>query len=104
MRLLLLSVICFLLTTSLSLAQTRYLTVENRLACLTKSDYDKINSYLAADDRDAANLLVKSGRCLVMKGGVEVQLMDAGILGPSQIRVIGTETTVWTASSSIKKK
>ncbi len=103
MKTFLFSLILILLSASLGLTQaTRYTTVKGDFACLTLSDFDKLVDYKAVDDEEAFMLLIKGGRCFVMKGGDEVQIMDKNKTGRVvKIRVIGTEVTVWTLKASL---
>ena len=103
MKILLFSFVCFLLPSSSVLAQaSKYTTVEGGFACSYLSDFDKLVSYKAVNDKEAAMLLIKNGRCLVLKGGVEVQIMDKNETGRVvKIRVIGTEVNVLTLRASL---
>lgn len=80
----------------------RYVTKEGYFACLTKADFDKINDFVDVQDMAAATLMVESQRCLVLKGGVEVQRMDSTWTGAVEIRPIGAIGTVWTYIEAIK--
>lgn len=94
-------VLCALAFTSAS-AETKYLTDYGYYGCVLVSDYEKINKYLKVKDEKAAKILIDSDRCIFLKSAVDVQIMQ---YGPSrrtvQIRMIGTEATVWTSKDAL---
>jgi len=84
-------------------AQTRYITQDGFFACEKKSDFETITSYAVAEDIEAVKKIVASLKCIVLQGGVEVQIMDTA-WGLAKIRPIGHEVTVWTNSEAVKRK
>jgi len=103
MKILILSIFSLLFFTSYVAAQTTYATVENHVGCIRKSDREKITKYAGANDKVAFDKLIHSGRCIILKSGVEVQVMNR-TFGLVEIRPIGYEQTLWTASEGVKKK
>lgn len=57
-------------------------TVEGKLACLTKEWYDDFVKFAAAGDEASMNAYLKSRKCLGMKGGMTVTVLEyPGVLG-----------------------
>lgn len=92
-------------TISSAVAGVLYKTVENYFACSSKSDMIKISNYSRVSDEQAARSLVENGRCIILKGGVDVQVMSSYTeegMEYVEIRPFGTEITVWTFRKGIE--
>lgn len=92
-----------LLFAASALAQETYVTVDGFPACKQKSDLDKLKKYAEAQDRAAFDGMIDGVRCIVLKGGIEVQRMNV-TWGGTEIRPLGVEDTVWTLTDGITKK
>ena len=102
MKALFLSILFVLLSSSLGLAETKYMTKYGYYACTRISDYHNIHRYAQVKDDKAIKILIDNERCVILESVVEVQIMRYG--SPRNIvniRVIGTETTVWTTKEAL---
>ncbi|MGD9651507.1 MAG: hypothetical protein AB7I96_13540 [Candidatus Dadabacteria bacterium] len=82
-----------------------YTTVRLYFACGTKTDIIKIMNYARVKDQPAAEKLVNSGRCTILKGGDEVQLMSSYTedgMEYVEVRPMGQEVTIWTIRKGIE--
>lgn len=76
---------------------SRYITKGNFFACVEREDFENLTSYIVAKDKQAAMSMLDNIRCIYLKPGIEVQIMDTAIFsGLVQIRPIGSELTLWT--------
>lgn len=102
MRICLVVIICFLLSSSLALAGNIYFTKYGEFACGTLANFNKLRSYTAVGDEKAAKLLFLDDRCIALESAIEVQAMDIDTTRRIvKIRVVGTETTLWTLKASL---
>ncbi len=102
MRVLFFLLSIFIFSSLWSYAQTKYMTGFGYYGCTLISDYEKITKYLEVKDEKAANILIDSNRCIFLKSAVDVQIMRYGPQRRTvQIRMIGTEATVWTSKDAL---
>jgi len=106
MKIIIISLTVLLATSGLAYSAT-YISKGGLPACVLKSDLIDFLSYAAVNDEPPATKLLNSKRCIVLKDGLEVQLMDSqagtGVVYV-EIRMIGQSITVWTIDRAIKKK
>jgi len=94
---------CFISILSVFAESGRYVTNGTNVGCTTKSNLDKVGNYVAANDYVAFQKMIGGKRCIQLKKGIEVQLMNTS-WGKVEIRPIGHEATIWTYMEAIQKK
>ena len=77
------------------------ITKGDDFAAITEDVYDRLMKLVEAKDRTAVDQLMKSGYVIVLKKGLEVQIMEHS-WGKIRIRLKGTNTEVWTAIEAVK--
>ena len=77
------------------------ITNGNDFAAITEDVYDRLMKLVEAKDKVAVNQLMESGYVIILKKGLEVQIMEHS-WGKIRIRLKGTNTEVWTAIEAVK--
>ncbi|OYT14928.1 MAG: hypothetical protein B7C24_15725 [Bacteroidetes bacterium 4572_77] len=80
-----------------------YIIKDDVLAATSEIYYDDMFNYITDHDDQALNLLIISGRIIILKKETEVFLVDAGFFN-SVIRKKGSTQKLWITNEFIKKK
>jgi len=75
-------------------------------ACLTKTDYDDFSGMMARNDSAGINYLMKSSRCIMLKSGVRISVIERHIWSATKIRVYAGNDALdlWTAYEFVVEK
>lgn len=104
MRIFMIAVLLVAISAVTASAQDLFITKDNCVVCVLKSDVEKLTSYASVGDSTAFQSMVDGVRCTILKPGVEVQRMDVTLGGLVEIRPMGTTVTVWTVRDNIQQK
>ncbi len=77
-------------------------TKEGYIACISKEYFNDVGKFLAAKDFASVSAYIKQMKCVSLKSGVTVTVMDYGLLGTSQFAYEGYK--FWTNTEALKLK
>jgi hypothetical protein len=80
---------------------------KGRIGCVSRADYDKLTSYVAAGDREGFSRLLElglaTGTCVAFKEGETVYVLDVAVLSAAvKVRRQGELNEYWTAIEAVR--
>jgi len=73
-------------------------------ACFSEELYDELSSYVARKDMKGFQYMLDSGKCLILKEGLDASVIDTTWTGLAKIRVYtkAGSMVLWTAIEFVK--
>jgi hypothetical protein len=72
-----------------------YIIKQQAYVTFQKADYDELTPLIMQQDLGAIKEMAAQGRLDVINAGTRVHLVHGTIIGPEQVRIVGSTQTVW---------
>ena len=76
-------------------------TVKDSVACFSKESLKEMQHFASNRDRNSFDVYIKSGKCIIMKGGLDVNVIESPGMFGGITMFIYNGVKLWTNRSSL---
>jgi len=80
----------------------RRTTKGGNVYCTTKMGLDDITQFITANDNDSVNQYLQTGRCVALKEGLKVTIMDTSGSPVSKVQIAYKGVKMWTYAEAVQ--